>query len=252
MSATPIVVGGAETVTVTVSSAGAGSPTGTVSFLDGTTALGSATLTNGQASFTTNALTVGVHTLNTSYSGDTNFASSNGSASVTVTAAPTDFTFATGGTTTQTVQAGQVATYSFSLTPTAGGYPAAVTFTVSGLPSGATAAFTPSSIPANGTAQTVTLKYPDSCKGSDKRWGIESQANSACPGISTVPSSDVAPHAKAQEIPDAVWIEPADPRYRLGGISHRIHRVWGQGNHRYADAPDLHPRCYGKQRSSPT
>ena len=50
-----------------------------------------------------------------------------------------------------------MATYSFSLTPTAGGYPAAVTFTVSGLPTGAIATFAPSSIPANGTAQTVTL-----------------------------------------------------------------------------------------------
>jgi Bacterial Ig-like domain (group 3)/MBG domain (YGX type) len=157
LSIAPIVVGSAETMMITVSSAGAGSPTGTVSFLDGTTALGSAALVNGQASFTTNALTVGVHTLSASYSGDTNFASSNGNASVTVNAASTDFTFATGSNTTQTVQAGQVATYSFSLTPAAGGYPAAVTFTVSGLPSGATATFTPSSIPANGTAQTVTL-----------------------------------------------------------------------------------------------
>jgi uncharacterized repeat protein (TIGR03803 family) len=157
LSTATIVAGSAETVTVTVSSTGAGTPTGTINFLDGTTALGSATLNNGQASFTTSALALGVHTLNANYSGDTNFSSSNGSSSVTVNAAPTDFTFAAASTTTQTVQAGQMATYSFSLTPISGGYPAAVTFTVSGLPSGATAAFTPSSIPANGAAQTVTL-----------------------------------------------------------------------------------------------
>jgi hypothetical protein len=164
LSAGTIVAGSAETVSVTVSSAGAGTPTGTVTFLDGTASFGSATLSNGQASFTTSALTVGVHTLNTSYSGDTNFAPSNGSASVTVNAVQPDFTFAAGGTATQTVQAGQVATYSLSLTPTAGGYPAAVTFTVSGLPSGATATFTPSSIPANGAAQTVTLNIQTQAK----------------------------------------------------------------------------------------
>jgi hypothetical protein len=149
---------------VTVSSAGAGTPTGTVSFLDGTTALGSATLANGQASFTTSSLAAGSHTLNASYSGDTNFSSGSGSASVTVNAAPTDFTFVSSGTTTQTVHAGQAATYSFSLTPMAGGYPAAVTFTVSGLPNGATATFSPSSIPASGGAQTVTLTLQTAAK----------------------------------------------------------------------------------------
>ncbi|MBB5343319.1 choice-of-anchor tandem repeat GloVer-containing protein [Tunturibacter empetritectus] len=164
LSASSIVVGNTETVTVTVSSAGAGTPTGTINFLDGTTALGSATLTNGQASFTTSSLAAGAHTLNVSYSGDTNFSSGSGSASVTVNAAPTDFAFAAGGTTTQTVQAGQVAMYSFSLTPMSGGYPAAVTFTVSGLPNGATATFTPSSIPANGAAQTVTLNIQTAAK----------------------------------------------------------------------------------------
>jgi uncharacterized repeat protein (TIGR03803 family) len=164
LSAATIVAGSAETITVTVSSAATGTPTGTITFLDGSTALVSAPLANGQASFTTSAFAVGVHSLNASYSGDTNFAPSNGSASITVSAVQPDFTFAAGATSTQTVQAGQVATYSFSLTPTAGGYPAAITFTVSGLPSGATATFTPSSIPANGAAQTVTLNIQTQAK----------------------------------------------------------------------------------------
>jgi uncharacterized repeat protein (TIGR03803 family) len=163
LSAASILVGSAETLTVTVSS-GVGTPTGTISFHDGATVLGSVPLANGQASFTAGTLAAGVHTLNASYSGDANFAASNGSASVTVSAAPTDFAFAIGNAATQTVQEGQVANYSFSLTPMTGGYPAAVTFTVSGLPSGATATFTPSSIPANGAAQSVILSIQTPAK----------------------------------------------------------------------------------------
>jgi hypothetical protein len=156
-SAALVTSGNPETLTVIVSSAVAGTPTGMVSFLDGTSSLGSATLTNGQASLTTSSLVVGAHTLNINYSGDGDFAASSGSASVTVTAAPTDFTFTSAGSTTQTVQPGQVATYSFALAPMQGGYPAAVVFAISGLPTGATATFAPSSLAANSTAQTVIL-----------------------------------------------------------------------------------------------
>ena len=48
-------------------------PTGTVKFLDGTTALGSASLTNGQAVFTTSSLSGGSHSITAAYSGDGQF-----------------------------------------------------------------------------------------------------------------------------------------------------------------------------------
>ncbi|HKW32657.1 MAG TPA: Ig-like domain repeat protein [Candidatus Acidoferrum sp.] len=50
-----------------------GTPTGTLTFSDGTTVLGTGTLSNGSAQFTTSTLTVGSHSISASYSGDANF-----------------------------------------------------------------------------------------------------------------------------------------------------------------------------------
>jgi hypothetical protein len=49
-------------------------PTGTVSFLDGSTTLGSAAVNNNSAQFTTSALAAGAHSITAVYGGDTNFA----------------------------------------------------------------------------------------------------------------------------------------------------------------------------------
>jgi len=80
-SANPSVFGQSVTFTATVSAAGLGSgtPTGTVTFLDGGNSIGTGTLSGGVATFTTSALAVGNHTITTSYGGDGNFNSSNGS-----------------------------------------------------------------------------------------------------------------------------------------------------------------------------
>ena len=74
-SQNPAVVGQPVAFTVTVSpvSPAIGTPTGTVTFLDGTTTLGTQTLTNGQAAFTDSALSVGSHTITVTYSGDSSF-----------------------------------------------------------------------------------------------------------------------------------------------------------------------------------
>jgi hypothetical protein len=48
-------------------------PTGTVNFLNGTTNLGTQTLVNGQAAFSTSELSSGAHTITASYSGDSTF-----------------------------------------------------------------------------------------------------------------------------------------------------------------------------------
>src|SRR5262249_3147984 len=63
------------TFTATVTASG-GTPRGQVSFLDGTNGLGSGTLSSGQASFGTAALTKGSHSITAVYSGDTTFADS--------------------------------------------------------------------------------------------------------------------------------------------------------------------------------
>jgi hypothetical protein len=80
--ANPASVGNSITLTATVTAQppGAGLPTGTVTFSDGTTVLGTATLQviNGvaQASFTTSALALGNHSITAAYRGDPNFTAS--------------------------------------------------------------------------------------------------------------------------------------------------------------------------------
>src|SRR5262249_18783709 len=76
LSANPAVSGQPITLSVVVSAStpGAGTPTGTVIFLDGTTSLGSASLVNGVATFTTSNLSVGSHLLTAVFPGDANFA----------------------------------------------------------------------------------------------------------------------------------------------------------------------------------
>jgi hypothetical protein len=78
-SANPAVVGTTITFTASVvaNAPGAGRPTGTVTFKDNTTVLGTATLNSGgQATFTTSALALGTHAISASYAGDTSFLSS--------------------------------------------------------------------------------------------------------------------------------------------------------------------------------
>jgi hypothetical protein len=74
-SLNPSKVGQAVTFTaqVTASIAGVGSPTGSVTFRDGTTVLGVMTLSGGKAAFTTSSLTVGNHRIQIRYSGDGTF-----------------------------------------------------------------------------------------------------------------------------------------------------------------------------------
>jgi uncharacterized repeat protein (TIGR01451 family) len=77
-SANPSFVGQAVTLTATVSP-GTVNPTGTLTFLDGGTPIGSGMLSGGVATFTTSTLAVGSHTITTSYGGDSNFNGSTGS-----------------------------------------------------------------------------------------------------------------------------------------------------------------------------
>jgi hypothetical protein len=75
-SLNPSVYTQAVTFTATVTSSGTGTPTGTVTFKDGTTILDTATLSGGQAQFTTSSLVPGTHSIAAVYSGDTNFRAS--------------------------------------------------------------------------------------------------------------------------------------------------------------------------------
>jgi len=68
-------------VTVSAVAPGGGTPTGSVVFLDGSTTIGSATLSGGLAEFTTSNLALGSHTIKVVYAGDVHF---TGSASTAI------------------------------------------------------------------------------------------------------------------------------------------------------------------------
>ena len=67
------------TATVTVNVPGAGTPTGTVTFEDGTTTLGTGTLSGGTATFSTSSSSRWATSITASYGGDTDDAGSSSS-----------------------------------------------------------------------------------------------------------------------------------------------------------------------------
>ena len=164
-SASSITAGQSLTLTATVTDTApnsTGTPTGTVSFFDGSTLLSTSPLSGGTASYATATLAPGVtHTLTASYSGDGNFTASSAGPALSIPVGTLDFTLTTSATEnqnqTQTVLAGGAATYSFNIAPENGAYPGPVTFSVTGLPPGAVAVFSPASVPANGGAQAVVM-----------------------------------------------------------------------------------------------
>ena len=90
----PAVVGRAFTMTATVNGM---TGSGTVSLNDGTHALGTATLVNGSATFSTIATTAGVHSYSASFAGDSvNAASSSAGVSTTVGVSPDTVTLSVG------------------------------------------------------------------------------------------------------------------------------------------------------------
>ncbi len=71
-------------------STGSGIPTGTVTFKDGPTIIGTATLAGGRAAFTTSSLTVGTHLITAVYAGNATFAASTSAALVQAISVPAD------------------------------------------------------------------------------------------------------------------------------------------------------------------
>ena len=78
------------TATVSPDAPGSGTPTGTVTFEDGMTALGSASLSGGKAIFTTSGLAPGSHSISVQYGGNGDFLASD-SAAFTLTVIASSF-----------------------------------------------------------------------------------------------------------------------------------------------------------------
>jgi hypothetical protein len=166
LTASPNPVATGQTLTLTAAVQGSGSTAlgGTVSFMNGSALLGSATLnSSGVATLTTTSLAAETYSLTAQYSGYANFLSSTSAAvSVTVNAqtTTTDQAFSlntTGSAPSQTVQPGNSAVYTLNVSPALGTTLPAITLTASGLPAGFTATFSPPTIAAGSGATNVTL-----------------------------------------------------------------------------------------------
>ena len=102
------------TATIGVVMPGAGTPTGSVTFMDGSTTLGTGTLNGtGTASFTTSDLAIGSHAITAVYGGDGNFTTSSSNAAsqivnqasttTTLAASPSSMTYGQSVTFTATI-----------------------------------------------------------------------------------------------------------------------------------------------------
>jgi hypothetical protein len=164
LTAAPNPVTTGQTLTLTATVQGPGTPGGTVNFLDGSTLLGTGTLnSSGVATLTTTLLAAGDYSLTAQYAGDADLlASTSAAVSLTVnaqagTTAQAFSLNATGSGLSQTVQPGKTAAYALNVSPSVGTTLPAITFTTSGLPQGYTATFSPQTIAAGSGATNVTL-----------------------------------------------------------------------------------------------
>ena len=156
-SASPVLSKSSVTFTATVSSP-AGTPSGSVSFYDGTTLLGSpVALAQGVAAYTTSTLADGSRSITAAYTGDSNFSAVT---SVPVTEIVEDFALGVPGgvSSAQTASPGGAATFTLNVAPLgASTLLSAVSFSVSGSPGGSTAHFMPLTLAAGASASDVAL-----------------------------------------------------------------------------------------------
>jgi len=155
LTAATITAGTSVTFTAAVThTAGTAVPTGTVTFNNGTTKLGSGTLnSSAKATFQTSMLAGGSYSVTAAYSGDTNYATSTSSAgSLSVQ----DFQLPSTALTVNVTAPGQSGTTTITVTPL-GGFNQAVSFSCSTLPSEAACSFNPVSVTPSGKAVATTL-----------------------------------------------------------------------------------------------
>jgi len=162
-SASAVTAGQTVTFSVSVAPQSGGSsalpPAGSVTFFDGSSQIGTASLTAGSATFSSTRLSVGTHQLTANYSGDANYAAST-SAAITLTVAPAaspdyslslsipSITLAPGGSSTLKLSAAAL-----------NGFSQTLSLACSGLPANATCAFSPATInPATSPSSTLTVK----------------------------------------------------------------------------------------------
>jgi Glycoside hydrolase family 44/Bacterial Ig-like domain (group 3) len=158
-SAATAVSGQSITLTATVTPTSA---TGTFSFKDGNTALGTATVTSGKGVLALSTLSVGTHSLSAAYGGDAADSASNSNAvmvTITAPASPPPTASPDYGLTlssaTLAMSQGTSGSLKVSVAPE-NGFNASLSFACSGLPSGWGCSFSPSTL-SGSAAQSTTM-----------------------------------------------------------------------------------------------
>ncbi len=145
--------GADDTITITVASDSSSStttPTGTLAIaVGGTTMTSSLALSSGSATYIFSSTSTGSHVITATYSGDSTYASSSGTLTLTVTGKKT-FTL---GATNLTVSAGSSGTSTITITP-ANGYTGTIGWTISSSPSLSNGCF---SLPSATVSSTSTV-----------------------------------------------------------------------------------------------
>jgi sugar lactone lactonase YvrE len=153
--------GSTVTLTVHVASTTIGTPSGSVTLLDGNSPLFTTPLSSsGDAVFLTTTLAQGAHNFTAVYDGSANFTPSLSAPQlITIGTGPPanpDFVLAATGTTTQTILSGASTSFTFAV-QMQNNLSSPITLAATGLPNLATASFNPAYLPPGGTPNTFTM-----------------------------------------------------------------------------------------------
>lgn len=161
-SATQLTTGQSVTFTATIApQSRSGVPTGSATFLDGQTQIGTSPLSAGISSFTSASLSAGTHSITATYSGDATYAGSTSAPiSITVGAAVPDYSLSISNS-SLTVAQGSSGGLTITVTPK-NGFKQTLALACSGLPAGASCNFNPQNVNlSSGPVSTiVTVQAP--------------------------------------------------------------------------------------------
>ena len=153
------------------------SPTGIITFLDGGTSLGTATLNStSAASFSTSALSPGSHSITAQYPGDTNFAASTSlplaisisgvtTPNFVLSASPTSVTVTRQEPGVTTITASPALTDLLRKKKAVAETEETIQFSCTGLPAGVTCAFAPASLTLESSATSTQLTISEGATG---------------------------------------------------------------------------------------
>jgi hypothetical protein len=226
-SAASAVFGQSVTLSATVAGVATGgpTPTGTVTFTDGTTTLGTGTLnSSGVATLTASSLAIGSHTINASYGGDSAYSASVSSPfSQSVSQASTQTTVSGPGT----AAIGQSVSFGATIAPIApgAGTPSGtVQFQVDGVNLGGPVALTGGSATSASTTSlgsgphSITATYSGDAKFATSGGATSIQIGSVG-GTNTAVTSSAAPSVFGQSVTLTATITDSGPGTPTGTVA---------------------------------